>query len=192
MSKACLEFLTVATATTAKAINDVKRTRRPNCSRIEIRIASSCGNVDCDPMSDPEMQVALPRYDICCVQHARRSASQSASRFLSKKCLNIRPLFQGTWPVWVHWKETYGLYHDSDGGKRTRLGVSVHVFLLSALGGFKEWNNHGERMNIQVQKEKETAEKRIKRTCEMIEIPANQHSSMSEVVTVRTLVVCRM
>lgn len=92
----------------------------------------------------------------------------------------------------MHWKETDGLYRDSDGGKRTRLVVSVHVFLLSALGGFKEWNNQGKRMNIQVQKERETAEKRIKCTCEKIEIAANQHSSMSEVVTVRTLVVCRM
>ena len=47
-------------------------------------------------------------------------------------------------------------------------------------------------MNIHVRKEKETAEKRIKSTFEMIEIPANQHSSTSEVATVRTLVVCRM
>ncbi len=34
-----IETLTVAIATTAKAIKDVSRTKRPNCSRIGIRMA---------------------------------------------------------------------------------------------------------------------------------------------------------
>ncbi len=39
-----IQTLTVAIATTAKAIKDVSRTSRPNCSRIGMRMASSASD----------------------------------------------------------------------------------------------------------------------------------------------------